>query len=132
MKEAIGVAGATITAGQALYKSTSDGKWYRSFANDQTTGRCHGIALSAGVTDRPFVVALPPDSDKLQDRYIDLGATLSVGKVYVTSASNLGGIRPIDDVSIDEYMTVIGVATAANRLRVRVINSDALTGAGVS
>jgi hypothetical protein len=72
-----------------------------------------GIALHGASADQPLAYQIGGP--------IDLGATLAIGKVYVVSTS--GGIAPIDDIAGGEFISVLGVATAADRLKQALIVS---------
>lgn len=107
-------AGGTITAGQPVYKDTATGKYLASDA-DAASGRTpEGIALNGASLDQPLVIQLKGD--------IDLGVALTVGKVYVMS-DTVGGIMPVEDLETGDYVTVLGVAVAANKLRMGIIAS---------
>ena len=69
--------GATVTAGQVLILDSSDSELKLADASDSTLDTVFGIALNGGADGQPGVVQTGGD--------INLGATLSVGKVYVLS-----------------------------------------------
>jgi hypothetical protein len=50
---------------------------------------------------------------------IDLGATLTVGETYYVS-DTAGAIMPSADVSSGEYVTALGVATAADTINLDI------------
>lgn len=106
-------AGETVTRGEAVYLK-SDGKYWLADAAATTTAAVKGIALTSGVADQEIAVVL---SGK-----IDLGATLTVGQVYVLSG-NAGKIAPIGDTPSGEYLSILGVATAADELDVDIDNT---------
>ncbi|HEX2907421.1 MAG TPA: hypothetical protein VHO69_11205, partial [Phototrophicaceae bacterium] len=58
--------------------------------------------------DQPIQIGLP-------GAVLDLGGTLSVGKLYGLSAAAAGGIAPVDDIDTSTYVTFLGGATATNR-----------------
>lgn len=101
------LAGETITAGQPLYTSSSDGKFYKADNNDTAAkAQVTHIALNGGAAGQPIVGAKP-------DSIVNMGATLTVGETYIVS-SNVGNVAPIADISTN-YVTILGVAlTAAN------------------
>lgn len=99
--------GEAVTAGQALYPA-SDGKYYLGDADDSTKDAVTKIALSAAAADQYTAVA--GDGDTL-----DLGATLTVGETYVLSDTP-GGIAPIGDLATGDYVTSLGVASAAGAI----------------
>jgi hypothetical protein len=51
---------------------------------------------------------------------VNLGATLSVGKIYVLSTA--GAISPVDDVVATDYMTIICVATTTSLCYLAIVN----------
>jgi hypothetical protein len=53
---------------------------------------------------------------------IDVGATLAVGETYIVSRT-AGAIAPIGDLLSSDYSTVLGTATATNKLAFRPIVS---------
>lgn len=108
--------GATVTAGKALILDSSDSELKLADASDAALDTVFGIALNGGADGQPGVVQTGGD--------INLGATLSVGKVYVLSGT-AGGIMPIDDAvaSGTLYCSVIGVAISTSILRMGIINS---------
>lgn len=116
-----GIAGATITAGQVVRKDT-DGKLVLASDNSATNAAAEGIALNGASDGQPLKYH--------RSGLIDLGATIAVGKVYVLSTS--GAIAPVDDIAGGEYITVIGVGTAADRMRVGIIQSGVAAAAAVS
>lgn len=112
------VAGATIVAGRALYLDSADGKYKLSIA-DGSAGAdeagCDGISLCGAANGQPLVIAVPSGGN------IDLGATLVVGETYVVSADNQGGIAPIGDLASTNFVIILGIATAADNLRMKLI-----------
>lgn len=100
-------AGEAITAGQALYVSATTAKMLRCDASTAAKAACDGIALHAAAADQPIAYLANGD--------IDLGATLAVGTVYgVTDTA--GGIGPIADRGTGDFVTLLGVASAADNL----------------
>jgi hypothetical protein len=53
---------------------------------------------------------------------IDVGATLAVGETYIVSRT-AGAIAPIGDLLSSDYSTILGTATATNKLAFRPIVS---------
>ena len=102
-------AGATITAGQAVYLDSSN-EWQLSDANGAAALRTvAGVALHASLDGQPLVVALPPT-------VLNIGATVAVGTIYVSSGT-AGGIGPSTDLVTGWYTTIVGVALTAAKLR---------------
>lgn len=101
-----GTAGATLTAGQPIYKDTSDNDEMKESdcTTSATTAVVEGITLN-GASDGQPVAYLKAGG------VMNLGATLTVGEIYVLSTS--GNISPEGDLTTADYVTIIGVATTA-------------------
>lgn len=113
-----GTAGEAITAGQALYSdAATSGVLRPADATTADKAALVGIALNNAATGQPV-------SHSGLTGTIDVGAVLVVGEVYVVSATPGGGnIAPISDLGSTEFVTVIGVATAADALQLSAIRS---------
>lgn len=109
--------GATIAQGKAVYLDPADNKWKLADANGASVDirRCQGIALTSGANDQDCTVAI--------GGVIDIGATLTVGELYVLSATP-GGVAPVADLASGMSPAVIGIGTAANRLQLVLANAD--------
>ncbi len=114
-----GTAGATITAGQTVYKDEADSnKWKLADANASIlTAAVYGIALNGASNGQPLVVQTAGD--------ITIGATLTVGAIYVQSGT-AGGIAPTADLVTGWYSFIIGIGKTASVMRL------VLRGAGVA
>jgi hypothetical protein len=110
-----GVFGETVTAGQVVYKLSSDGKWYKADANlSAAAAALKGIALNGGAANQPAVIAIGGT--------IDPGFTVTVGTVYVLSAT-AGGIAPAADLATGMYVGIVGVGLAADTLGLIIYSS---------
>lgn len=110
--------GESVTQGQPVYQHT-DGKYYRCDANDGAAkANCKGIALTPGSTNGYGNIMKP--SAVAGRSVINLGATLTVGEVYVVSAT-VGAIAPIGDLTSGQYVTVLGVATTTALLDFQLV-----------
>ncbi|MER2536033.1 MAG: hypothetical protein ABTQ31_12805 [Rhizobiaceae bacterium] len=105
-----GVAGEAISAGKALYKSSTSKKWMLADSNSGTAEarRAIAIALNNAALNQPVVVALP-GSD------IAIGATLTAGTDYYLSDTP-GGICPRADVGSGESVCLLGLAKSPSVL----------------
>lgn len=104
--------GETITQGQALYRKDADGEYYKADADAGTdeTASAVGVALTpAGDGEFGYIVT---EGD------VTIGATLTVGEIYVLSGT-AGGICPEGDLATGDRVTIIGVATSASVLAVK-------------
>lgn len=107
-----GIYGETVTQGQAVYLKESDGRWWKADADLSTAAAAAGgIALTPGAAGETGIIVT---SGKM-----DVGATLTVGEIYVLS-STAGGICPEADLSTGENVTILGVASAADTLDVQI------------
>lgn len=112
-----GVAGATITAGQAVYEDATDSnKLKLADANaSSATAACKGIALHAALSGQPIAYIDGGD--------LGVGTILTAGTIYVLSAT-AGGIAPAADLTTGWRTTILGVATTTSNLKVNLNRSD--------
>jgi hypothetical protein len=111
-----GRAGATITAGQALYKEAATGKWKLADSNSATAEAKTpgGLALNGAADGQPLAVLKKGD--------ITIGGTVVAGTSYYLSET-AGGIQPVGDLASGELVTLIGVAKSASVLSVNLTPS---------
>lgn len=105
-----GVLGATVTAGQVLYKDTSDSdKWKLADSNGASAliRTPIGIALNGGGSGQPVKVH--------KKGTITIGATLTAGTAYFLSDTP-GGICPVADIGSGEYPSFLGIASSTTVL----------------
>lgn len=107
-------AGEAIDQGEPAYLA-SDGKYYQTDANDTAIkAQAKGIAITPASADGYFLLAV--------DGLINLGATLAVGQIYVCSATK-GGIAPYADLTTNDFVTILGVATTTALLDINLLVS---------
>lgn len=108
-----GTAGETITAGQAVYRSSTTGKWMKADSNSATAEArtALGIALNGASDGQPLGIQTSGD--------ITIGATLTANTPYFLSDA-AGGICPIADVGSGEYLCEIGIAKSTSVLAVNI------------
>ena len=111
-----GFLGATVTAGQLVYKDSADGLWKLVDANSATAAARTpgGIALNGGVSGQPVRVHKSGD--------LTLNAVLTVNTAYFLSDTP-GGICPAADVGSGEYGTFVGIAKSTTVLKVNLTSS---------
>ncbi|MBT8198949.1 MAG: hypothetical protein KJO36_00395 [Acidimicrobiia bacterium] len=108
-------AGATITAGDAVYEDTSDSNEYKLCDADVAgTADCDGIALTGSSDGQPLVIITKGD--------LNPGATATLGETYVVSTT-AGGIAPISDLGSGDFVTILGVATTTSNIAIDIQNS---------
>lgn len=112
-----GHAGATITAGQAVYRDTS-GLYQLADSNGAAALRVpRGIALNGASANQPLAIQLSGGD-------ITIGATLTAGVTYYLSDTP-GGICPLADVGSGEYACIIGIAKSTTVLAIGINASGA-------
>ena len=110
-----GILGATITAGQVVYKNTSTGKFELADANSATAEvrGPRGVALNGGALNQPVAVQYGGD--------ITIGGTAVVGTTYALG-STAGAIVPVADLTTGDYVSHIGVGISATKIRLNIKN----------
>jgi hypothetical protein len=104
-----GTAGATITAGQVVYKASATGK-YGLADCDSATAEVkvpRGIALNGASDGQPLAIVRAGD--------VTIGATLTPGTAYYLSPV-AGGICPLADVASGDNVVLLGLAKSASVL----------------
>jgi hypothetical protein len=112
----MGKSGEALTQADPAYFDTS-GK-LKKCQSDGTAAEanCRAMILTPTTAADQDVVYLLAGGD------IDVGATLAVGETYVVSRA-AGAIAPIGDLLSSDYSTILGTATAANKLAFRPVVS---------
>lgn len=108
-----GIAGETILAGQAVYRSSTTGKYMKADSNSATAEArtARGIALNGASLDQPLQIQKSGD--------ITIGGTLTANVGYFLSDTP-GGICPIADVGSGEYLCQIGLAKSTTVLALNI------------
>jgi hypothetical protein len=107
-----GIAGATITAGQPVYKdSTASNKLKPADADVLATAAAVGVALHGASADQPLKYATSGN--------LTLSAVMTAGAVYVVSTT-AGGIAPVADLGSGDYVTLLGIATSTSNLKISI------------
>lgn len=112
-----GTAGATITAGQIVYlDSLTTGKWLPADNNAASAAARspRGVALNGAALNQPIAVQT--------EGPITIGATVTAGVAYYLSDTP-GGICVVADLASGEYPTVLGLATSATVLNLKIQSS---------
>lgn len=102
------IAGETITAGQPVYLKSTDSKYYKADANAGVSeSTVAGIALTNASANDQLVIQTGGE--------INLGATLTVGTIYVLSGT-AGAIAPHGDLVTGWYCNILGIAISTSIL----------------
>lgn len=112
-----GTAGASITAGQALYEDTADSnKLKLAVSSSSAAAACAGIALHAAASGQPITYQTSGD--------ITIGGTVAVGECYFVSGS-AGGLQPRADLGTNEYTTLVGVGKSTSVVTINIVQTGA-------
>jgi len=110
-----GTAGATITAGQLVYKDSADGRIKLARANVAGTAELVGVSQNGAANGQPISYIVGGDYNP--------GATVTVGTVYDLSAAAAGGVAPEADLATTNRVSVFGVGTTTSNIKIAIINS---------
>ncbi len=107
--QVIGIAGASITAGQPLYLDI-DGTYKLAIATTRAEADFKGVALCNSYPGQPVVLArYDPD--------LDIGSSsLDKGQIYCVSATVAGAVAPVSDLIAGDYVTIVGIANGRRSL----------------
>lgn len=108
-----GIAGATITAGQTVYKDAADGKFKLADSNAAGLNSVYGIAAHASLSGQPLTVVR-------DDPAFVPGATLVAGTFYALSETP-GGIQPVADLATGETVVMVGIAKSTSVLYLKLV-----------
>ncbi len=114
---ALGVAGGTITAGEAVYLDTTVGQYKAAKSDATATASVAGIALNGASSGQPLQIQIGGTVT------IGAGAAPTVGVIYVLSAATAGGIAPSTDLASTNRVSVLGVGAATNTIILKIHNS---------
>lgn len=116
-----GTAGATVTAGQVVYKDAADGKYKLAQCDSAAPeAAAEGIALHGSLLNQPLTIAG-------NGAEINIGATTAKTTVYMV-ASTPGGIAPIVDIATTGWHLVkVGYAkNTTGTFVVDIVNHSAV------
>jgi hypothetical protein len=103
----VGIAGATITAGQVVYKDSTDANKLKLAQADGTAAEvaAAGVALHGATANQPLAYATGGT--------MNVGATTAKTTTYCVSAT-AGGIAPQADLTSGQRICQVGYATATD------------------
>jgi len=112
--------GEAVTQGQPGYLNDADSKYYGCDGTNATgaaaKAEAAGIFLTPAAADGYAAFAFSPGN-------VDLGATLTVGETYVVSGLTAKAIGPLSDLAAGDWVTILGVADAADNLVMDILAS---------
>ena len=106
-----GIAGATITAGMAVYKDSTDGKIKAADCTVDPAYECIGIAVNNGADGQPIDYCV-------RDLGFDPGFTAAIGDVVILSTAGL--LAPVADLAASDYCVVVGVFTTTSLINMNL------------
>ena len=110
-----GLAGATITAGQPLYKDSTDGDRLKpAIITSAATAACVGIATCNCADEQRCTYQTQGN--------LTFNAVLTKGSSYYVS-NNAGGISPFADLGSGDFVTYLGTATSTTVLAIQAHKS---------
>jgi hypothetical protein len=110
-------AGGTVTAGQLVYKDTSDSNEYKAAdCSAYASSVIAGIALTNAADGEQLIVQT--------SGYVNPGGTVTVAQVYIGS-TNAGGIAPVSDHTSGNYMCVFGIGITSSKIYLSISSSTA-------
>lgn len=113
-----GTSSANITAGKVVYRDASDSYTIKLASTASTTAAAAvGIAVNAASIGQPVLYVTSGN--------VSFGASVFTKGDALAVADTAGGIRPIADNGTGDIVTVLGVATATDTLKVSIIASSA-------
>lgn len=109
-----GLAGETIAAGKAVYKSPTTKKWMLADSNSATAAAktAGGIALNGASLNQPVTVTKAGD--------LTMNAVLTAGSAYFLSDTP-GGVCADADVGSGENVCQLGIAKSTTVLSVKIV-----------
>lgn len=108
-------AGAAVTAGQIVYKDTTDSNEHKAAdAAAAASATIAGMAMTNAGDGEPLLIAT--------GGYVNPGGTVGVGVVY-TCSSNAGGIAPNADLTSGNYVSTFGIGITASKIWLTIHNS---------
>lgn len=118
------LAGATITAGMAVYVDSAGAVQIGTNATSAGSGvggLLVGVALNGGSSGQPITILKPGGT-------VNIGGTVAVGMPYALGTA--GGIIPVSDIAGTEFITLIGTGITAANIKLVSNNVSAVQAAG--
>ena len=121
-----GTAGATITAGQAVYLDSTTNTYKLADSNASAAAAdCVGVAVNGAASGQPIRICTE-DSDFTPGATLSISVAASSG-IYLLS-STAGGIEPLTaltDLASGDYPAVLFVAKSATKCNFRPLKGTA-------
>jgi hypothetical protein len=108
-----GIAGAAITAGQAVYADAANNGIIKkaNAATSAATAACVGIAVNNAAIGQPV--------NYVTSGVYTVGGTVAAAVPYAVSGANDGGICPTSDITVSgEILTVLMIGISATQAQI--------------
>lgn len=124
-KSVTGIAGAAITAGDALYKDAADSNKLKLADADGAAAlrAVCGIALNDAAAGQPVEYCI-------SDSALVIGGTVSIGYIAILSGV-AGAICPAADAAAGDEVVIIGVGVSTTALKVNFVSPSPLRAGAV-
>ncbi len=114
-----GTSGEAISVGMPVYLKAADGLYYKCDSNlSLAAATCVGLCVGTVLISSTLTVVTAGS--------VNLGATLTVGGVYVVGATVAGDIDLVADLATGWYVSILGVASTAALLDLHIVNSGVI------
>jgi hypothetical protein len=115
-----GVAGETLTAGMLVYLKSSDTRYWKAHCETSAaTAVVAGVVLNGASAGQRVSV--------MTGGTVTIGDTVGVGTIYILSTAGL--ICPVTDLATSDYVTILGTATTAAKIKLGILVSGVLKAA---
>ena len=114
-----GTAGEAVARGNAVYLKASDQEYYKADCTSADSDAVAGFALNDAGNGQPIKIL---SEGNVTCDNLSLSIT---GNNCVYVLSEAGAICPVGDLAADDYVTVVGAATSATNLKVKIVVTGA-------
>lgn len=105
------IAGAAITAGQAVYVDSSNLVQLADADSSATTAAAVGISMNDAASGQPVSYAY--------EGTLDMGSIITAGEIYVVSGT-AGGIAPKADLASGDYVTILATGSDTDTVTIDI------------
>ena len=109
-----GIAGEALTAGEVVYKKSSDGRYWKADADVEASADADGLVVAEAEAAGAGVLV-----QYAGDITLGAGAAPTQGQTYVVSAT-AGGIGLEGELASDDYLTYLGYGIGTNAVRLMI------------
>lgn len=119
-----GIAGANISAGQAVYQDSATQRYMLAQADTAAKAAVVGVAAHGAKAGQPLQV--------IYDGPITGLTGLQVGAFYAVSEDNAGDVMLVDDLTTGDFPTLVLVATSATAATLGILAGGVAVAADVT